>query len=393
MNEQSIIDWTDNLIGDSGLRLIKTLQSLPFSDIGKYPPPKERGLPLGREVRIFRRYIKGRSSIIDPSAFSRFYLRFATKSERHLYKAFVLGDGLMPSRWNELIGEPEVSHWRDKNLLFEDGKLLHCAFRVVSFDGFTLIIDPPASAIEPLVYIGPDSMLLYDFLSREAIPTPKRSLDVGPGSGLILLSTHNERDKAVGVDINPRAVRVAGFNARMNNANCEFIESDVFNKFNELGKFDLITWNTPFEFLPSNIQNFDSQGQRLGIEITLNFIDLLPELLSDTGHAYLLTTAPVMLDGTNAMEKELRDRAPNLKLSIKSNVIQWRGAPRHRISFYREHGVDYTEFVILDLSKGEGKFKRIERPLSVRVTDGIRQMLHLIRATRTPKPPRAGFGR
>lgn len=75
-----------------------------------------------------------------------------------------------------------------------------------------------------------------------------RVLDIGIGSGCILLSILKERKNffGVGIDVSKKAVNVARFNAKMHHLEnrTKFYKSDV-DKF-LLGKYDLIISNPPY---------------------------------------------------------------------------------------------------------------------------------------------------
>ena len=75
-----------------------------------------------------------------------------------------------------------------------------------------------------------------------------RALDIGIGSGCILLSILKERKNffGVGIDVSKKAVNVARFNAKMHHLEnrTKFYKSDV-DKF-LIGKYDLIISNPPY---------------------------------------------------------------------------------------------------------------------------------------------------
>ncbi len=77
-------------------------------------------------------------------------------------------------------------------------------------------------------------------------------LDLGTGTGAILLSLLKEIDKSrgVGMDINPLALSVASQNAILNKIEDKavFVEGDIFSpdQFTILEKFDIIVSNPPY---------------------------------------------------------------------------------------------------------------------------------------------------
>ncbi len=85
-------------------------------------------------------------------------------------------------------------------------------------------------------------------VALDLCPDAQNMLDIGVGSGAILLSLLSEIKTArgVGVDISARALQVASANAKTFGLDdrCEFLLSDYLN--NVKGKFDLIIANPPY---------------------------------------------------------------------------------------------------------------------------------------------------
>lgn len=98
---------------------------------------------------------------------------------------------------------------------------------------------------------------------------PKRILDLGTGSGAIILSLLREFDKTrgVAVDISDKALAVSRGNAQNLNlaARCDFIRSDWFENVPQIagGEFDLIVSNPPYitsdemAELPKDVAEFE----------------------------------------------------------------------------------------------------------------------------------------
>lgn len=79
-------------------------------------------------------------------------------------------------------------------------------------------------------------------------PPPKRILDLGTGTGVILISLLNEWPQArgLGVDLSDKALDVARKNVANHNLSdrCDIQQSDWFQSVS--GRFDLITCNPPY---------------------------------------------------------------------------------------------------------------------------------------------------
>ena len=87
---------------------------------------------------------------------------------------------------------------------------------------------------------------------------PLRILDLGTGSGCLLISLLMEYPHAtgVGVDISEKALSIARKNALKNNVKAEFILADIGKLPQNLGPFDIVISNPPY--IPTkDIKNLD----------------------------------------------------------------------------------------------------------------------------------------
>ena len=376
------VDWTESLQGEFGQSFIRDIKSLDIGSLQRFPPPKVGGLPLGHELRILRRFARGGSSMLDQSAFSELYRALASPRQRLAYRAVVIGDELSHDEWTRLIGQSAVTAWTREQLLAPTATGgLRARFRAIAASGLVLIVDPLHDTFRFRVHIGQDSLNMAEFLTERRFSPEVRNLDVGTGSGILLMTVARGRREGVGVDINPRAVRLATFNTKLNDlANCRVEERDVFTSGDRLGRFDIVTWNTPFMFFPESWKetSVDGYGGHLGIEIPLKFVDLLPSLLAERGTAFVLAAGPRMLDGTNRLDLELEQRAPSLKLDIVAHVLQTFWVPGLR-DFYTQHGVRNFESVMLEISPGRGRVIRREPHAAVVAADAVRDWIYRVR--------------
>lgn len=377
------LDWTESLQTAFGRSFRERIRSLGVASLQRYPPPKAGGLPFGHELRILRRFVSGGSSVLDQSGFSRAYRTLATPHQRLLYRALVTGDALSHDEWTRLLQRDTVVSWIDANVLAPTPTgALRARFRAIAASGLVLIVDPLDESFRFRVHIGQDSLNMAEFLNTRALPAKARCLDVGTGSGILLMTAARGRGEGVGVDINPRAVRVATFNTQLNDLhNCSVALYDIFDSSGDLGRFDVITWNTPFMFLPESWKetSVDGYGGHLGIEIPLRFVDALPSLLNENGRAFVLAAGPRMTDGSNRLDVELQTRARPLGLNVVGHVLQTFWVPGLR-DFYAEHGVRNFESVMLEITPGQGGFERREPPLATAMADVIRDLMYRVRS-------------
>ncbi len=105
-----------------------------------------------------------------------------------------------------------------------------------------------------VMYVGPDSKGLACLVPSEETAGTTRALDLCTGSGVIALVAASRGMEVVGVDINPRAVRFASFNAAANDiTGATFLLSDLYEALGDQC-FSLILANPPFVPCPRDAE-------------------------------------------------------------------------------------------------------------------------------------------
>ena len=142
----------------------------------------------------------------------------------------------------------------------------------------------------------PDTELLVEeTLKLFNVNSKLNILDIGTGSGCILLSILNERKNfyGTGIDISKKAINVARFNAKMLQLSnrATFYNSDV-DKF-LIGKYDLILSNPPYikqkdlKYLEVDIKDFEPKlaldGGKDGFSKIVKVISKTSTLLKRNG--------------------------------------------------------------------------------------------------------------
>ncbi len=139
--------------------------------------------------------------------------------------------------------------------------------------------------------MGPGQTTLPLIRLAESLPGAS-VLDVGCGPGSVALFAAGRGASVLGTDINPRAVELARWNARLNGLSAEFAVGDLTAP--AAGRrFDLVFSQPPFMTLPSEIPAVTYlHGGAWGDEIALRLIGQLPSVLAPGGvAAVLLDTA------------------------------------------------------------------------------------------------------
>ena len=118
----------------------------------------------------------------------------------------------------------------------------------------------------------PDTETLVEQVLNEIDNISKKTiLDVGTGSGCIILSLLNERKKCkgVGIDISKNAIKLAKYNAKIQHIKnrVKFFNSDIDNFYT--GKYDFILSNPPYIKL-NEISDLDKDVRNHEPKLALN---------------------------------------------------------------------------------------------------------------------------
>ncbi|MCO6040525.1 HemK2/MTQ2 family protein methyltransferase [Thermococcus alcaliphilus] len=150
--------------------------------------------------------------------------------------------------------------------------------------------------LHPQVYEpAEDTFLLAESLK---VKEGDVALDVGTGTGIIVLLMAKKAKFVLGVDINPLAVELAKENARLNGiTNVEFRQSDLFE--NVEGKFDIITFNAPY--LPGEPEepiDLALVGGESGREVLDRFLEGFPHYLKENGVVQIVQSSITGIEET-----------------------------------------------------------------------------------------------
>mgnify|MGYP001311346833 CR=1 FL=1 len=161
----------------------------------------------------------------------------------------LFSNSLNISRENLLINlNKEIKSFefkRFKNLLKKRAKKMPIAY-ILGYKNFwkgKFLIDNSVLIPRPETELIVEEALNY-------IPKKnfKKIIDIGTGSGCIIISLLQERPKSIGIgiDISKKAIKIARINAKIQHVHnrVKFINSDV-DKYNS-GKYDLVISNPPY---------------------------------------------------------------------------------------------------------------------------------------------------
>ncbi len=138
---------------------------------------------------------------------------------------------------------------------------------------------------DPVMYLGDDTYFLARCTPRRPV---RAALDLCSGSGVHAILAASTAERAVGVDLNPRAVNFARLNAMLNDAwNAVFLEGDLFGPVGG-ERFDLIVANPPFVPAPVYELMYRDGGPS-GADVVRRIVAALPDYLATGGVAQVVT--------------------------------------------------------------------------------------------------------
>jgi hypothetical protein len=210
----------------------------------------------------------------------------------------------------EVLGEDELALLRDLRLLSTDepGRLRSpiglypVGPLLVATDWWREPKDGPNTSPNRVMPLGRDSYGLARLIASSA---GEAAVDLCTGSGVAALNAAVRFDRVVGVDVNPRAINFARFNALLNDMNnCSFERGDLYGPVGGL-RFDTITANPPFVPVPGSTQLLYRDGGPSGEDVLRDIVAGCSAHLKEHG-VCLIVTDMVEHRGTGYEEKLTR---------------------------------------------------------------------------------------
>jgi hypothetical protein len=169
-----------------------------------------------------------------------------------------------------------------------NGSSVVAAVKLLPYNDLYVAFDSPRRLQEGMpdyvMGIGRSSITLANLTVRRH---SRATLDLGTGCGIQALQAARHSDSVLACDLNPRAVRLASFNARLNGLrHVACTEGDLFAP--AAGKkFDLVISNPPFVISPENRYVYRDGGLE-GDEICRKIVRDVPAFLSEGGYCQIL---------------------------------------------------------------------------------------------------------
>ena len=147
------------------------------------------------------------------------------------------------------LGEVALRELAASGLIAVRSGVVRARFALEPYRGLVVASDRSAIRLreDHVLQIGPTTRTLAALTVRRPV---EAALDVGTGSGVQALLAARHSEHVVGVDLNPRALRVARLNAALNGVeNVDLREGNLFEPVGD-ERFGLVVANPPFVVSP-----------------------------------------------------------------------------------------------------------------------------------------------
>lgn len=177
----------------------------------------------------------------------------------------------------------------EAGLLHVEGNEAEAAVKLLPYQGLMLAFDLPGrlqteSRQDYVMGIGRSTITLANLTIRRHA---RAALDLGTGCGIQTCLAAPHSDRVIAVDRNPRAVRLAQFNAKLNGLdNVQCLEGNLFEPVQEK-TFDLVVTNPPFVISPESSYIYRDSGMG-GDRISRTIAHEAPNFLNEGGFCQIL---------------------------------------------------------------------------------------------------------
>jgi len=247
---------------------------------------------FGAEQGRFGPMVAGAARQLDPGRRDALQWSSSEDPVDVLIGLFVAGEGVAIERLEGIFAPPALDALQQMRLVELDDDRARSRLQLYPVGQRYLVTDQPQPVprSRPVMPLLPESYLLVHFVDRDR--HNRRALDLGSGCGVHALAAAGHSDEVLGVDINPRAVRFAEFNATLNGqpANVRFACGDLYEPCGAHERYDLIVSNPPY--VPCADREADASwfsGGPTGEEVLQRIVSGLPDRLADRGIAHLYT--------------------------------------------------------------------------------------------------------
>lgn len=352
-----------------GLSIIKRcLEREGYRRIQHYP--KGPGGYLAHEFLQLRSFVlKDQASLFRTSGLHAAYDRWmrAVHPRLHeLYRIFFLCQEVPLRAFDGFLSRREVDVLIREGLVGRSAGAGRCLYQFAPVDDLLIMASfDGEDKVPEAVPLENDAVVFWNRLKTTIDQPVGEALDIGCGSGFLAAGLSRWARRVTAADINPLALRLAGWNAALNGIdNISLKRSDIYSDLG--GRYDLIVSNPPFLFLPP-----DCAGRRfvygggLGVELLERILRGLDRHLADRGTACLLAMSYIDELGTDLLPELVKTVIGDRHFSTVLRQLDLLPLPIVYSPFYRRHRLSHSILYLIEVRK------RAPFGLSVRPIGGL----------------------
>ncbi|MAM86113.1 MAG: SAM-dependent methyltransferase [unclassified Hahellaceae] len=212
-----------------------------------------------------------------------------------------------------IVGDELFEQMHRAEVLLPHGQIWRSALRWSSLSGLLFAHSAYPTEADDSVFFGPDTYRFASLIEaylQSSDKTVQRAVDIGCGSGAgaVLVARGRPEAQVLGVDINPKALRLTAVNAKL--AETPNVVSRQSNLLNDVeGEFDLIVANPPY-MLDAQERAYRHGGGELGSGLSFQIVESALQRLA-SGGTLLLYTGIAIVNGHDGFLQALRERLNN----------------------------------------------------------------------------------
>lgn len=175
----------------------------------------------------------------------------------------------------------------------QTGDLLRSTVRVSALKGQLYLHSAYPTEARDSVFFGPDSYRFADLIEAEPGVAGGVIVDIGTGAGVgaIVAATLCPGARVWMTDVNPKALRLAGVNARAAGVAIRAVESDTLDSVP--GTIDLALANPPYIIDPAG-RTYRDGGAMYGGQVSVDMARMAVERLAPGGRLILYTGSAIV---------------------------------------------------------------------------------------------------
>lgn len=283
------------------LEITRILKKKKYLDIQYFPSNFSLLSVVKEHENIINIFKKKKHLIFYFSLFPWFYRLFLNEEQKKSLDFFYYNRSIKYENLIEIIPKNIIIASIKNNIISKKNSYYSSNISLVPYkkliflrDSFKIYqdrFDPMKSG--DFVWMGGDSVMFLRFLENYLKKKSfKRIIEIGSGSGIVIISLSNKSKNCEAIDYNRRAVDYTSLNTKINAIkNLKSYYSNIFNKVR--GKFDLIIANPWFvnikkgglEEAPYIIKKLDKHLEKKGFLLML--LNSYVKKNKDTAYLYL----------------------------------------------------------------------------------------------------------